>query len=499
MLVHLKFFQLSIVNFSISLILDFYSIIFGFTVLTIRIRVCVFRLRYISSELNISRFYKLVFGFVTRIITLIFSSNLIFLIVGWDGLGILSFLLVIFYQNERSLASGLITFITNRVGDAFLLRIIILIRININWTLFNNIRFLILIILFRGSITKRAQIPFCVWLPRAMRAPTPISALVHSRTLVTAGVFLLIRLRENINIETLLVLGSLTSLIAGLARIIENDFKKIIALSTLRQLGVIFIRLGLNIEEVAFFHLCTHAFFKAIIFICAGDVINFNLGNQDIRLYGLIFFNNPIISIFLLIGNLALIGLPFLAGFYSKDAILEEFILFNFNIILILICWVGVLITSVYRTRIVILRMWQTNFRVNFYFKKNILIIYPLFILSIGAVISGSIISHFLYLELFIRNGMLKILPFFIIILGIITILKTWVKNLKSFTIITIIFLKPLTEHIRQFQSHSKIMILTREYGWLEVLPQKILSFITNIKTISYFISIIRILFLWVL
>jgi NADH-ubiquinone oxidoreductase chain 5 len=183
------------------------------------------------------------------------------------------------------------------------------------------------IILVLAAITKRAQIPFSAWLPAAMAAPTPVSALVHSSTLVTAGVYLLIRFNNLIRRlfirKSLLLLGGLTMFIAGLGANFEFDLKKIIALSTLSQLGLIMRILSIGFASLAFFHLLTHALFKALLFICAGVVIH-NIKNfQDIRYIGSLIYQIPLTLINFNAANIALCGVPFLAGFYSKDMILE--------------------------------------------------------------------------------------------------------------------------------------------------------------------------------
>merc|ERR1719347_256241 len=187
-------------------------------------------------------------------------------------------------------------------------------------------------------MTKRAQIPFSAWLPAAIAAPTPVSALVHSSTLVTAGVYLLIRFRsvlEGTVVQTgLLLLASLTMFMAGLGANFETDLKKIIALSTLSQLGVIMRVLALGFPDLAFFHLLAHALFKALLFICAGSIIHRVKDYQDIRIMGGLVYHIPLTSICINLANLALCGTPFLAGFYSKDIILEVAFISSINSII---------------------------------------------------------------------------------------------------------------------------------------------------------------------
>jgi len=225
---------------------------------------------------------------------------------------------VIYYKNRKSLGSGMITALTNRLGDCFFLLILGLFFYG------NSYFYLLAFLLLFTSITKRAQIPFSSWLPSAMAAPTPVRALVHSSTLVTAGVYLL--LRFNIfSIEWMILLGSITILIAGVRACVELDIKKIVALSTLSQLGVIIVSLSLYQKGMCFFHLVTHAIFKALLFICVGISIHTIYGSQDFRSFsnlrkGIVY---PIR--FLTISNIALLGFPFISGFYRKDIVMERF------------------------------------------------------------------------------------------------------------------------------------------------------------------------------
>ncbi len=499
MLINLKLFQLNFFTISIRLIIDIYRILFSIRVVTISSCVMFYSTSYIKDEVRKSRFYKLVFGFVLRILILILSSNLFFILIGWDGLGVLSFILVIFYQREGSLGSGLITLFSNRVGDGFLLMLIGTLRIVIDWGIRATFTTLIIILIMLGSITKRAQIPFSSWLPRAIAAPTPISALVHSRTLVTAGVFLLIRFRSLLDYSFLLRIGSITALLAGLAGIVEHDLKKIIALSTLSQLGVIFIRLGLNLPNVAFFHLLTHAFFKRIIFICAGDIISRHQGNQDIRLYGNFFLINSLTSIFMLRGSLALIGLPFIAGFYSKDAILENFIIGNLNSFLCMLGWAGIVTTTVYRVRLIINRAWQASTITTMYFNCNWIVFFPVFILNLGAISFGSLFSYYLYYIPFFRERMLKLIPFFIFIVGLRMGLIYWSLEIKTILLASFGFLNVVTEHTSKVQSNVKTVVLVSERGWLEMLPSRVQYFISNIKWVNIGISTFRLALLFLL
>jgi len=208
-----------------------------------------------------------------------------------------------------------------------------------------------------AGLTKRAQIPFSVWLPLAIAAPTPVSALVHSSTLVTAGVYLLFRFnRFLIRFEVknlLLYISVFTIFMAGLIANFEIDLKKIIALSTLSQLGLIIMVLSLGLKFLAFYHLLTHAVFKSLLFICAGIIIHFIDNNQDIRFYGILNEYIPFTIIRFYVSRLALIGFPFLSGFYSKDLIIEIIYIINFNIFIISFIILSVIFTVSYSLRLI--------------------------------------------------------------------------------------------------------------------------------------------------
>lgn len=278
-------------QFKSEILLDKIGLIFRLAVLVISLSVMMFTISYMRGEKYISYFVIMVIAFVFSMNLLIYFPNLIRLLLGWDGLGLTSYLLVIYYINDSSLGSGMITAISNRVGDALIVSVVSLAFINISFTPFLSLFYIISFLLIFASFTKRAQIPFSAWLPAAMAAPTPVSALVHSSTLVTAGVFLLIRFFRSLSqfsyfCPILFYFGTITRLMASLTALFENDLKKIIALSTLSQLGVIIFSLGLNQPHLAFYHLITHALFKALLFICAGTFIHSNFNVQDIRILG---------------------------------------------------------------------------------------------------------------------------------------------------------------------------------------------------------------------
>ena len=345
----------------IIFIFDYMSFFFLRVVNLISGRVIIYSTSYISSEIFFRRFIIIVLLFIISIYLLILSPNIISLLLGWDRLGVTSYLLVIFYQRKKSYNAGIITAITNRLGDVGILICISLIFLLGDWTymyLSNSsfcIQSYIVFILIISASTKRAQIPFSAWLPAAIAAPTPVSALVHSSTLVTAGVYLIIRLNfifcNSSSTNILLFIGVITMVLAGAAAIYEIDIKKVIALSTLSQLGVIMITLGGLEPILSFFHLLRHAYFKAILFICAGIIIHNIKDYQDIRKIRIILNILPITFRVIIVANLRLCGLPFLRGFYSKDIILEVIIISTISLIIFVIILVATFFTVAYSCR----------------------------------------------------------------------------------------------------------------------------------------------------
>lgn len=393
--------ELNSICFTIPVLLDPVSLSFRCVMLFIRGSVIFFSRYYMLGEKYINRFSVLILLFILSINLLIFIPNLISLLLGWDGLGIVSFLLVIFYQNTKSLGSGLITFLSNRVGDALLIVSIGWIVSFGSWNIFYVCEFkgflLVLWCVVIASITKRAQIPFSAWLPAAMAAPTPVSALVHSSTLVTAGVYLLIRFHDQVfSIPGLrwyvLHISTLTTLIAGIRAVCETDLKKIIALSTLRQLGVMIFSLRLGLKELCIFHLFTHALFKALLFICAGSIIHSHHHLQDVRKLGSAWYFMPVSATCLNVANLSLCGFPFLSGFYSKDFILESMLEGSITIPLLVLIVIATFLTTLYSTRLTFLRLVNKN---NFFpirrkseeTKENLV---PIVIITMVSIFSGS-------------------------------------------------------------------------------------------------------------
>nr|QNV12223.1 NADH dehydrogenase subunit 5 [Carabus nemoralis] len=346
-----------------SILFDWMSLMFMSFVLFISSMVIFYSNQYMEGDLNINRFILLVLMFVFSMMLLIISPNLISILLGWDGLGLVSYCLVIYYQNIKSYNAGMLTALMNRIGDVMLL---IAISWMLNYGSWNYIFYMdfmksdfymqiIGLLVLVSAMTKSAQIPFSSWLPAAMAAPTPVSALVHSSTLVTAGVYLLIRfnmiLNENLCLFLLLI-STLTMFMAGLGANFEFDLKKIIALSTLSQLGLMMSIISLGNYKLAFFHLLTHALFKALLFMCAGAIIHNLSDMQDIRFMGNLMVHMPLTCVCMNISNLALCGMPFLAGFYSKDLILEVVSMDFVNIFIFLLFFISTGLTVCYSFRL---------------------------------------------------------------------------------------------------------------------------------------------------
>lgn len=409
-----EFLNVNRVRIVTSYIFDFMSLMFLGFVTFISSMVLFYRGGYILGDKNLNRFIYLVLAFVASMGILIIRPNLIRILLGWDGLGLVSYALVIYYQNEKSSNAGILTVLRNRVGDVgLLLSIGLIVRLG-DWNFIlisvylpsNRIALLVSLVVI-AAMTKSAQIPFSAWLPAAIAAPTPVSALVHSSTLVTAGVYLIIRFSSAFSnsVRTcLLLISCLTMFISGLGANFEYDLKKIIALSTLRQLGVILRILSLGFVNLAFFHLLTHALFKALLFICAGVIIHNVKDFQDIRYIGNLSKFIPLTSMCINLANLALCGFPFLAGFYSKDLILEVATNNSLNLIIFILYVLSTSLTVCYTFRLIFYRIFG-NFNLLSY--SNIrderrTITNPILGLRVGAISMGRILSWLMFPEIYI-------------------------------------------------------------------------------------------------
>lgn len=426
--------RLQSISIVITFLFDWISLIFISFVLLISSLVIFYRNQYIEEDYNINRFILLVLIFVISIIMLIIRPNLIRILLGWDGLGLVSYCLVIYFQNVKSYNAGILTALSNRIGDVVLLLAIAWILNYGSWNYIfyldiikNNIEIIIiggLVIL--AAITKSAQIPFSSWLPAAIAAPTPVSALVHSSTLVTAGVYLLIRFNDVlINwwiAQFLLLVSGLTIFIAGLGANFEFDLKKIIALSTLRQLGLIISILSIGFYKLAFFHLLTHALFKALLFMCAGSIIHNIKNSQDIRIIGSLRIRIPLTCSCFNVANLALCGIPFLAGFYSKDLILEIVMLSYVNVFSFFLFFFSTGLTVCYSFRLVYYSITGdfNSRRLHPLNDSGWTILFRICFLTVIAVIGGSILRWLMFLNpaIICLPLEIKLLTLFVCIVG---------------------------------------------------------------------------------
>nr|CDN85590.2 NADH dehydrogenase subunit 5 [Cherax destructor] len=406
-----EIFSLSSSSVVVTLVCDWISTLFLGVVLFISSMVMYYSGDYMDGDKGYNRFMYMVFAFVFSMGALIISPNLISILLGWDGLGLISYVLVIYYQNEKSANAGMLTILSNRIGDVGILLSISLLFMLGGWnfifygeTLGEDF-FLLKIFVCLAAMTKSAQIPFSAWLPAAMAAPTPVSALVHSSTLVTAGVYILIRFSgalEGSSVQTfLLIISCLTMFMAGLGANFEFDLKKIIALSTLSQLGVMMGILALGFPDLAFFHLLTHALFKALLFMCAGSVIHSVKEYQDIRNMGSLVLCMPLTSVCMNLANLALCGMPFLAGFYSKDLILEVVFMSGVNFLggFLYVLSTGLTVCYTFRLVYYSLSCSPNMSSMMMISEGHSMMMSSIMVLSVGAVSGGSILAWVVFPE----------------------------------------------------------------------------------------------------
>nr|YP_009412984.1 NADH dehydrogenase subunit 5 [Vaejovis smithi]APW29076.1 NADH dehydrogenase subunit 5 [Vaejovis smithi] len=444
-LFHFNFIEVKSCKMEMFIILDWISMIFSSAVLFISSMVIIFSEEYMETDIFKNRFTLMILLFVLSMFLLILSPNMMSILLGWDGLGLVSYCLVIYYQNPRSYNAGMLTVLSNRIGDVLILVSIALLSSTGTWDILilNNTNFslMIMVMIMMAAMTKSAQIPFSAWLPAAMAAPTPVSALVHSSTLVTAGVFLLIRFHNMFLNKTmcsiLLISSCLTMLMAGLGATLETDMKKIIALSTLSQLGVMMMALSLNLWILAYFHMITHAMFKALLFLCAGFIIHNTKNNQDIRKMGSLIFPSPMIGTAMLVSSLALMGFPFLAGFYSKDLILEQSIQSYFFMFSMFLTIISFGMTMAYSFRLPFLSlMSKTKYSKSIMIEESPKMKMSIFLLAIMATTTGAMLSWLILPSppSITLPPLLKLTGVCLVMIGILISASLWTFNPKMTT-----------------------------------------------------------------
>ena len=343
-----RWMELGELNLDIGFLIDPLTATMMCVVTFVSLMVHIYTIGYMHGEEGYNRFFSYISLFTFAMLMLVMSNNLLQLFFGWEAVGVVSYLLIgFYYERQSAVFANMKAFLVNRVGDfGFILGIGLLLASTgsmqydvifsqntaiaaqtlpgTSW----NLMTVVCICLFIGAMGKSAQFPLHVWLPDSMEGPTPISALIHAATMVTAGIFMVSRMSplfelSDVALSFILIIGSITALFMGFLGIVQNDIKRVVAYSTLSQLGYMTVALGVSAYPVAIFHLMTHAFFKALLFLAAGSVILGMHHEQDMRKMGGLWKYMPITCLMMLLGNLALIGTPFFSGFYSKDSIIE--------------------------------------------------------------------------------------------------------------------------------------------------------------------------------
>jgi NADH-quinone oxidoreductase subunit L len=410
--------QVSNFKLEIGFLLDQLSILWLLFVTGIGSLIHLYSISYMHEDENMHKFFAYLNLFIFFMITLVIGSNLLIMFIGWEGVGLCSYLLIGFwYKNQSYNDAAKKAFIMNRIGDlGFLIGIFILasvfstidfvemkdvmLNMDVKTSSFNYLYLLPIaaLCLFIGATGKSAQLPLYTWLPDAMAGPTPVSALIHAATMVTAGIFMITRMNFLFDFapdvqHIIAIVGAITALVAATIGLLQNDIKKVLAYSTVSQLGLMFLALGMGAYTVAVFHVITHAFFKACLFLGSGSVIHALHGEQDMRKMGGLRKAMPITFITMLVSTLAIAGIFPFAGFWSKDEILM--VAFEHNKALWIIGSVASIMTAFYMFRLMYLTFFRdfrgTEEQKHHLHESPSLITIPLIILAVLATIGGLI------------------------------------------------------------------------------------------------------------